>query len=177
MAGKNSELHRLESEVKADFGKYLMRLYPTCHFVIIPGTYWRLLPYDLYILSEGILRAVELKIDDNEVMAHQYHALFQVVANKGFAFVVRWLNTQKQFQVENFTTGDTRIFKGELSDRKIRGNSNLDIDDRPRFRESAYHQVIEYIMSFNVTPLESEIQAIIKNNYATLISSIARKGK
>ncbi len=152
----------VEASIKSHFIIYAKRWYPLSHVVIIPGTFWRLLPYDLYILHGGIMRAVELKIDENEVMAHQYQALMEVAANKGYAFVVRWINPSKRFIVENFTTGGAEIFRGEPSERQLLGTSVKDPDDFPATKVAAFKQVIDYIYSFTVTPLEEQVQASVK---------------
>lgn len=177
MSGKNAAQHTLESTIKSNLMKLVSKYYPMCHAVIIPATYWRLLPYDLYIFADSIFRAIELKVDDNPVMAHQYHALFQVAQNRGYAFVVRWVNANKQLIVENFTNGDSRIFKSLPSERQMIGNSARDVDDRPQSNESALHQAIDYIMAFNVSPLEHEIQDIIKRNYEQILKKTIEGGR
>ena len=174
MSGPNHKQHVLESTIKSNFIRYVRRFYPTSHPVIIPASYWRQLPYDCYILWNGIFRAIELKVDDNSVEPHQYEALFEVVKNKGYAFVVRWLNGGKKFVVDNYTNGTAEIFRGEPSTRQLTGKSPRSEDDQPFYRESAYKQLIDYLMSFNVTPLEEEIQSIVNKNWKNLLDRVRR---
>lgn len=175
MSGANHKQHTLESDIKSDFIKYCLRFYPTAHVVIIPASAWRLLPYDAYIFHDGIFAAVELKVDDNTVAAHQYQALYAVTANRGYSFVVRWMNIDRKFIVENFTTGTAEIFRGTPSNRQLTGRSvGVDADDKPFNRKEAFKQMIDYIMGFTVSPLESAIQEIIKKNNENLLKKIGR---
>lgn len=175
MSGSNSKLHTLESAVKRDFIKFVARIYPTSHPVVIPATHWRLLPYDCYILYNGVFRAIELKVDDNPVMMHQWNALYQVVANRGFAFVVRFVNASRTLIVENLTNADSRIFKSDPSERQILEQSTLDIEEPAWRRSSMYAKAVEYIMSFESSPLEEQVQKIIKENYQKMIKEKLEK--
>lgn len=173
MSGKNYEAHRLESAIKSDFMKYMQEFYPTAHTVLIPGTYWRLLPYDVYIFENAIFRAVELKIDENPLAAHQYKALFDVVANRGYGFSVRYLNETKKFVVENFTLGTTETFGPEQSLRQKNNESNIGSNEiGSRTKKEQFHRICNYIMSFTVSPIEAEIQKIIKHNYEVILKRV-----
>lgn len=177
MAGQNAKKHQLESNFKTNWIKYAEELYPVGHHVVIPATHWRLLPYDCYHYVDGIFRAVELKVDDHTVETHQYKALYDVASNRGYAFVVRWLNTSKSITIENFTLGTSYLVSPVPSDRQLDGTSKLDIDAKPATNKKTVCQALQYIMGFTVSPLEAEIQHIIKANYQNLLSVIARRGR
>lgn len=165
-----------ETAIKEDFMKLVNKHYPLCHARIIPASHFSLLPYDAFINWQGIMRAVEFKVDDYEVAAHQIQALYEVVQTRGYAFVVRWLNGAQKFVVDNFSTGDGVIFTGDPSERQLNGDSVLDDDEKPAFgRSGALRKVVHYIMSFDVSPLESRIQDIMKTNYQKMLKE--RLGK
>lgn len=154
-----------ESMIKDEMLRITRKYYPTSHAVVIPSSKFRLLPYDIYFNWKGILRAVELKVDSNPVMAHQYQSLYEVVATRGYAFVVRWMNKSGTMIVENYSNGDVRNFKELPTSRDMRGDRTSDDDTHTRGRSVVIRQTVEYIMGFDVSPMESQIQEILARDY------------
>lgn len=155
-----------ETQIKEDFMKKLKAMYPLAHSRIIPSSKYSLLPYDAYALWRAIFRAIEFKVDDHPVEAHQIQALYEVTAQGGYSFVVRWINLSHKFIVESYSTGESRVFTPTPSGRQLSGKTPLDIDEpSPKSRSETIVFVVQYVMSFEVSPLESEIQRILSQDY------------
>lgn len=123
--------------------------YPKIHFFKIPNSFGKsvsALPYDGYVLYKGIFRAIEFKVNDNEPSEHQKYFLAEVIANGGYSFIYRLRENTGRIHVENLNIGHIEIFENKLG---------------------KYLAGLEYIISFQTSPIDLAIVNEIKRNLIT----------
>jgi hypothetical protein len=154
----------LEGSFKSHFLKEAREQYPLAHIRTIPASKYSLLPYDAFILHEGMFRAIEFKMEGRDLKAHQILALNEVIKNGGYSFVVTHNTLSHREKVE--LDRDNKKC-GVIEVHNWCNNEIMRITQA----QWIYRAAVNYVMGYRPTPLERSIQGAVGKEISTWLES------